>query len=50
MTDELTQSLRDRYLGTKWMNNGIIQKQVKPEEFDKYQKEGFSFGTLKKGR
>ena len=50
MTDELKQSLRDRYLGTKWMNNGIIQKQVKPEEFDKYQKEGFSFGTLKKGR
>lgn len=50
MTDELKQSLRDRYLGTKWMNNGIIQKQVKPDEFDKYQKEGFSFGTLKKGR
>lgn len=50
MTEELKQSLRERYLGTKWMNNGIIQKQVKPEEFDKYQKEGFSFGTLKKGR
>lgn len=34
--------------GFKWMNNGLQQKKVKPDEIILYLEKGYSFGILKK--
>jgi len=39
--------LSEAVLGRKWINNGSIQKQVKPEEVEELLKNGFVLGRLK---
>lgn len=51
MSDEQKEKLHNYYVGTRWMNNGVIQKQVKPCDIDEYIANGFVFGRLyTKGR
>lgn len=47
-SEETKQKLRKQFLGRKWVNNGIIQKQVKQEELSNYLNNEFVLGTLPK--
>lgn len=48
----VTQKTKDKISastkGTKYINNGIIEKRVKPEELDKYLSEGWHKGYIKR--
>ena len=48
-SDETKEKLANSIRGRKWMNNGKIQKQVKPEDIEKYLNNGFVIGILGKG-
>ena len=49
---KLSKSLRetDKNKNTKWMNNGIIEKIIKPEEINLYLKNNWKFGRIKKAK
>lgn len=47
-SDEKRKKLADSIRGRKWINNGIIQKQVKPEDLDYFLSQGFISGQLKR--
>lgn len=46
LSKETRQKISNSIKGRKHMNNGIIDKLLKPEDFDKYLDEGFVFGCL----
>ena len=50
-SEETRNKLKQAFTGRKWMTNGVIQKQVKPEEFKLYEENGYTYGKLhgKKG-
>lgn len=48
-SEDTKKKLADAIRGRKWINNGIIQKQVKPEELEDYLSKGFKLGQLKRG-
>lgn len=50
LSEEQKHYLSEYFKGTKWMNNGSIQKQVQPNKFDEFLSNGFVFGQLKKNK
>lgn len=46
-SEEKKAKLSKRFTGTRWMNNGVIQKQVQSIDIEQYLSEGFVFGRLK---
>ena len=40
------QNISNSIKGRKWVTNGLIDKQIKPEEIDKYLLQGFRFGRV----
>lgn len=46
-TEELKKKLSDSIKGRKFVTNGFINKQVKPEEIQKYIEQGFHLGLTK---
>ena len=49
-TQEANQKNREAHIGRVFMNNGEIEKHVKPEEIQKYISEGFIKGRLKRNK
>lgn len=47
LSDEAREKLSNYFKGTKWVNNGKIQKQVQPNELQQYLSNGFVLGQLK---
>lgn len=45
-SEETKNKLKQAFIGRKWMTNGVIQKQVKPEEFKLYEQNGYTYGKL----
>lgn len=46
--NEVKKNLSDSHKGSRWVNNGVVQAQVKPEKLEYYLTNGFSYGMLKK--
>ena len=49
-TEEANQKNREAHVGRIFMNNGEIEKHVKPEDVQKYLSEGFVKGRLKRNK
>lgn len=49
-TKEANQKNREAHVGRVFMNNGEIEKHVKPEDIQKYLSEGFVKGRLKRNK
>lgn len=49
-TEEANQKNREAHIGRVPMNNGEVEKCVKPEELQKYISEGFVKGRLKRNK
>lgn len=47
-SEEKKAKLSKRFTGTRWMNNGVIQKQVQSIDIEQYLSEGFVFGRLRR--
>lgn len=46
VSEETKALLREKVIGTKWMNDGVIAKQVPPDKIDQYINNEFKFGRL----
>lgn len=46
VSEDTKNKLRESIKGRKWMNNGIQNKQVKPEDVERYQASGWVFGIF----
>lgn len=47
-TAERDKKVSENHKGTRFMNNGVVQKWAKKEEIEKYLQEGWQFGSCKK--
>ena len=47
LSKEVIDKMKKSKIGKIWINNGSYQTYIYPEEFDKYEKEGFSKGMIK---
>lgn len=48
VTEEQKQKISNTIKGSKWMNNGVVSLQVKPQEIDTYILQGYEFGRIRK--
>jgi len=48
-SEEQKQKISNTIKGSKWMNNNMVQLQVKSYEINDYINKGYIFGKLKKG-